>query len=129
MMPSRYTLSKGVTEAQFAAFERAYKSAGLTPHQAKDRAFRLLCESQGVTWPDTAPPGGDRKSKRPRYHCPQCDSLDTQYIGDVPMEGYEEDDDPDAIDDMMFRCLDCGREFRDREADMGYVEASDAGRG
>lgn len=121
-MPAAKTLSKGVTEAQFEAFEAARKKAGMTTNQAKDKAFRMFCESQGVAWPGTAQHGGDRKSKRPRYHCPNCDSLRTQYIGDVPMEGYENDDDPESIDDMMFRCLDCGHEFRDHTADMEYVD-------
>lgn len=121
-MSAPKTLSKGVTEAQFAAFEEARKKAGLTTNQAKDRAFRVFCESQGVVWPSTAQHGGDRKSKRPRYHCPKCDSLRTTFIGDVPLEGYEDDDDPTALDDMLFRCLDCGHEFRDRTADMEFVD-------
>jgi hypothetical protein len=126
-MSAPKTLSKGVTEAQFAAFEEARKKAGLTTNQAKDKAFRMFCESQGVAWPGTAQHGGARQHKRPRYHCPKCDSLRTTFVGDVPMEGFVADD-PDAVDDMLFRCLDCGNEFRDRTADMEYVDTDEAAR-
>lgn len=63
-MPSKKTIGKACTQAQFEAFETARTKAGLTYSQAVDAAYCMFVEAQGVEWPATGKHGGDRKSDK-----------------------------------------------------------------
>lgn len=63
-MSSQRTLSKGVTDGQFSAFENACRNAGLSINDGKEAAFKLFCEKYGVNWPAGFSLGGDRKSMK-----------------------------------------------------------------
>lgn len=65
-MPAPHTISKGLTEAQYAAFEKARKKAGLTVNQAKEAMLQMFCHGQGVEWPKTSQHGGIRTYKNNR---------------------------------------------------------------
>lgn len=77
-MPSDKTLSKGVTNEQFQAFEEACRLAGLSTNDAKEAAYKLFCEKHGVEWPASFTHGGDRKSAK-------------TYIVDFPTKGWVQD--------------------------------------
>lgn len=63
-MPADKTLNKGVTHAQYAAFEEACLSASLDINAGKEAAFKQFCEAAGVEWPAGHTHGGDRKSMK-----------------------------------------------------------------
>jgi hypothetical protein len=59
-MPSRSTISKGLSEAQTIAWEKACHLARLSRPDAIEEALRLFCAAQDVEWPGTAGHGGTR---------------------------------------------------------------------
>lgn len=70
-MPAYSTASKGLSEAQDEALNRACILAGISRPEAIDQALKLFVESQGLKWPETQQHGGYRHGKPTR--CDICD--------------------------------------------------------
>jgi len=62
-MASKHIISKGLTEAQYQAFEQARQKSGLNASDFISQALQSFCVAQGVQWPGNFKHGGYRPRK------------------------------------------------------------------